>query len=74
MIDLSLIIFLFILGFYLWYTFITIFHLVRFGVGKRPKILALIFFIGSFVLFGISVYSYFQIEWQGLFQKIFRIR
>ena len=30
--------------------FIIIYHLIRFGVGRAPKIVALVFFIGSLVI------------------------
>ena len=32
--------------------FIILYHLIRFGIGNRPKIIALIFFIGSIVILG----------------------
>jgi len=33
------------------HTFVILYHLIRFGVGTRPKQVALAFFIGSFGLF-----------------------
>jgi len=61
--NFSLILFLLVLGFYLWYTFIIVYHLIRFGVGTKPKNTALIFLIGSFVLFSLAVITYLQIDW-----------
>jgi hypothetical protein len=37
--------------------FFLMYHLVRFGIGPRPKLLALIFFIGSIVLFAGATYA-----------------
>jgi hypothetical protein len=64
--DLSIIswgIFLIILAVYLWYTFAIIYHLIRFGVGTNPKKIALIFFLGSFVLFSLSIVTFIKIDW-----------
>lgn len=33
------------------HTFVILYHLIRFGVGTRPKQVALVFFAGSFILF-----------------------
>lgn len=40
--------------------FFIIYHLIRFGVGPRPKIFAMIFFIGSAVLFMAFISAYNQ--------------
>jgi hypothetical protein len=66
----SLIGFLVILVLYLWYTFAIVYHFVRFGVGIRPKILAFVFFVGSFVLFALVVNAYFSVDWASLIEKI----
>ncbi len=52
-----------VLAIYSWYTFAIIYHLIRFGVGTKPKRMALIFFIGSFVLFSIAIITYLKIDW-----------
>ncbi len=70
-VTISLVIFLIILAIYLWYGFSIIYHLIRFGVGVKPKILALVFFLGSFVLFTILLALYRQIDWPEIFQNIF---
>ena len=36
---------------YLWFTFAIVYHLIRFGIGNRPKAIALVFLAGSFILF-----------------------
>jgi hypothetical protein len=56
-------IFLTILAVYLWYTFAIVYHLIRFGVGTNPKKIALIFFIGSFFLFSLSIVTFLKIDW-----------
>lgn len=70
--NISLILFFVILAFYLWYTFSIIYHLTRFGVGKKPKILALIFFIGSFILFTITLSTYSRVNWKEILQYFFK--
>ncbi len=72
--NISLILFLTGLAFYLWYTFSIIYHLIRFGVGIKPKTIALIFFIGSFILFTIVIDAYSQVNWKEIFQKLFFIK
>ena len=71
MFNTPLIIFFIVIGAYLWYTFSIIYHLIRFGVGREPKILALIFFIGSSGLFIITLVLYFNIDWKETFQQLF---
>jgi len=71
MFNTPLIIFSIVIGAYLWYTFSIIYHLIRFGVGREPKILALIFLIGSFGLFIITLVLYFNIDWKETFQQLF---
>ena len=63
----SLAVFIIILAVYSWYTFSIIYHLIRFGVGTNPKKLALIFFVGSFILFSLTVISYLRITWGAVF-------
>lgn len=48
-----------ILVFYWGFSFFIIYHLIRFGIGPRPKLVALIFFLGSIALFMIA-YHYFS--------------
>jgi len=44
------------------YTLIIMYHLVRFGIGSKPKILALIFFMGSLVLFTNMILAFSQVN------------
>ncbi len=48
---------------YLWFVFIIIYHLIRFGVGTKPKMLALIFFLGSILLLVLTLFAFSQINW-----------
>lgn len=66
----SLLLVFIIFLFYLWYTFSIMYHFIRFGIGKEPKTLSLIFFIGSFILFVIAVTTYTRIDWQIIFNKL----
>ena len=34
--------------------FLVIYHLTRFGIGVRPKVIALVFFMGAIVLFAVA--------------------
>ncbi len=68
--NISLLLFLTALGLNLWYSFCIVYHLIRFGIGTKPKILAFIFFIGSFALFVIAINAYSQIDWQKILQQI----
>lgn len=43
-------------------TFLIVYHLTRFGIGPVPKIFALIFFIGSGVLFMLAVGLYGRVH------------
>lgn len=62
--------FLIVLAFFIWYAFAIIYHFIRFGVGTTPKILALVFFIGSFLLFAFPVTAYFKVNWSEIFRYI----
>lgn len=42
--------------------FIILYHLIRFGVGTRPKIASFVFFIGSILLIVIAIALYARID------------
>jgi len=65
--------FLTIFGAFFWYTFSLVYHLIRFGIGREPKIMALIFVVGSFVLFNMSIGAYNNIDWQEIIKNIWPI-
>lgn len=69
--NLPLIVFLVFLAIYFWYAFCVIYHFIRFGVGGKPKILALCFFLGSFFFFAVILILYRQINWDEISQNIF---
>jgi len=54
----------------LWYVFAIIYHLIRFGIGVNPKIMALFFFIGSIVFFLIVFAMFNLVDWQNLLNKL----
>jgi hypothetical protein len=65
--NLALLFFLVIAGFHLWYAFGILYHLLRFGIGVVPKLLALVFFLGS-ILAAIIVFLAFNlVDWQNVF-------
>jgi len=51
---------------YLWFLFTLIYHLIRFSIGNAPKIIALVFFLGSFCLVILVLALFFKINWQNL--------
>lgn len=52
------------------FAFIILYHLIRFGVGSMPKLSALIYFIGSLVLFFVVVIAYARVNATGLFDAL----
>jgi hypothetical protein len=54
----------------LWYVFAIIYHLIRFGIGVNPKIMALLFFIGSIVFFLIVFLMFNLVEWQNILNML----
>lgn len=55
---------------FIWYTFVMIYHLIRFGIGTKPKIFALVFFIGAVLLLIITIDAYKKITWEEMFSFI----
>jgi len=41
--------------------FILLYHLVRFGVGRGPKVAALVFFFGSLILMIVALFAWLNI-------------
>jgi len=64
------IIFILIALVYFWFVFIIIYHLIRFGIGVKPKMLALFFFLGSLLLFGLAIWAWSQVNWEEIFTLI----
>lgn len=56
--------------FYWIYVFVMIYHLVRFGVGLAPKILALVFLAGSVMFFTLTLILYIRVDFDGLLANI----
>ena len=57
-------------AFYWAYVFVTFYHLVRFGVGTRPKIFALIFLAGSAVFFAVTMFFYHRANIQQTYDRL----
>ena len=49
------------LGYWL-FAFFIVYHLTRFGIGSKQKIMALVFFVGSACLFLLVATTYYQVE------------
>ena len=47
---------------YLIYSFVLVYHLTRFGIGTKPKKVALVYFIGSILLLMVLFVLYIQID------------
>lgn len=58
-----------ILG-YWTFAFFILYHLLRFGVGVKPKIVGVIFILGSIVLFGLSIIFSFGLDFGVIFNNI----
>lgn len=72
LISFSLVPSLFILALILvfWvFNFIVIYHLIRFGIGTQPKRIAVVFLLGSSVLFLMSAQLYSNIDKDDLRQR-----
>ncbi|MDD5750354.1 MAG: hypothetical protein PHU56_01750 [Candidatus Pacebacteria bacterium] len=55
---------------FLLYGFFIFYHFIRFGVGGKPKILALVFFIGACFLSAITLVAYQKVDWAYVYQAI----
>lgn len=51
-------------------TFFIIYHLTRFGIGSRPKFLALVFLVGSVILFSLFIIRASQLDLTVLVQQV----
>jgi len=56
------------------YSFFILYHLIRFAIGTRPKQIALIYFIGSGILFLFLAISFFLIDPQVLQEAVKQIK
>ena len=70
MTGIILILILIIFALYLWYVFSIIYHLIRFGIGVKPKLLALVLFLGSILLFMLAIWAWSQINWTEILEFI----
>jgi len=48
------------------FNFVIIYHLTRFGVGVQPKRFAVIFFLGSVFLSGLTLILFLQLDMEAL--------
>lgn len=59
---------LFLLFVFTWslYAFFILYHFIRFGIGRQPKILAFWFLAGGFVFLLIMTATFLNINWDSL--------
>jgi len=55
---------------FLLYGFFILYHFIRFGVGGKTKVLALVFFIGACFLSAVTLAAYQKLDWTTIFQAI----
>ena len=65
-INFAAIFFSFVFLIYWGYVFVIIYHLVRFGVGPKPKLFAMIFLAGAVILFTTALYTYARVDFTNL--------
>lgn len=72
-VNLPLVVFAFALVLYFIYTFIIVYHLTRFGIGVKPKLAAMIFFVGTLALLLIFFAVYASLDVQAIGDNFFGI-
>jgi len=55
---------------YVLFVFFIIYHLIRFGIGVKPKITALFFFFGSLLILILLIWTWSQINWDEILKLI----
>jgi len=55
---------------FLLYGFFIFYHFIRFGIGGRTKVLALVFFIGACFFSAVVFTTYQKVDWSALLQAI----
>lgn len=70
-INLPLIFFLAIILLYLIGAIFISYHLLKFGIGKEPKILNVVFLIGSLILIALNFFYFYSVNWEKLIKEIF---
>jgi hypothetical protein len=64
---------LFVLLAYWTFNFIVIYHLARFGIGTEPKKFAVIFFLGSVVLFFVNVLLFANLDFASIKHQLIEL-
>lgn len=71
--NLPLLAFMLVVVNYMAGAFFIVYHLTKFGLDSKTKILTAAFLAGSAVLLFLNFYSFFQIDWQKLIFKYLNI-
>ncbi|HVZ11144.1 MAG TPA: hypothetical protein VG941_01895 [Candidatus Paceibacterota bacterium] len=53
-------------------SFFLVYHLTRFGIGIRPRIIALVFLVGAVILFGLLIAFAARIDLSYAFSRLFQ--
>lgn len=69
---LSLLIFIFGLGFYWLSAFFVLYHLIRFGIGTKPKRLSFLFLFGSLILSVLVTVLFINLNLDALSRSLFQ--
>lgn len=59
-----------VLVIYWGFSFFIVYHLVRFGIGPKPKFFALVFFLGSICLFLIAYRNFTILDLPAIFKNL----
>lgn len=72
MVNFNIFNFIFVLFIFSWtlYAFFILYHFIRFGVGRQPKILSFWFLIGCFLLLIIMSITFFNVNWNNVINNI----
>ncbi|MCX7589547.1 MAG: hypothetical protein N2Z85_01230 [Patescibacteria group bacterium] len=64
--DLANLIFIIFALFWSIYAFFILYHFIRFGIGRQPKILAFCFLFGGFLFLIIMTVAFLNINWDNI--------
>jgi hypothetical protein len=55
------------------YAFFILYHFIRFGIGRQPKVLAFWFLVGSFFILNMLAIAFFKVDWNNLIKNVSNI-
>ncbi len=51
-------------------SFYIVYHLIRFGIGPKPKFVALLYVLGSSILFILTIIAWTKLDLSGLYESL----